>query len=349
MFVGWIRENQIEDLNEYNSSLKWRCTVENLAKTAQPPKDLKGKISYLDDHQVLAFQGVMTDKQHSELLAMNGDEAWQSAVNKLSEFSHRVVEVKVEPPPGFVVPKSLDQVAMLKKDTGTLAFEGPMSTAERDTLLEQFPIAVPMSDAERTALREEIESRGQPLNKVQLEEFDKVLEGIWNADQLIETVNAAGIYKEPEKTACEMLSEIGTTAPAIAEKPAKKMNEGQEEILRQAIEPAPPGPLANRLTEQLKEAGPLSDGQKKALEKFLEKQPTIGERNRSLYFALLKHGPLGASKKTSCWPNSKPRPPGMSKSSSCSSWPIRSNTPGRGITASRARRSGGFTSISSSR
>ncbi len=297
VFKGWIRENQIEDLNEYDSSLKWRCAVEHLAETAQPTQDLKGKISFLSDHETLAFKGAMTDQRRSELLKMNGDEAWESAVNKLSERSHRIVEVKAERPPSFAVPKSLAQVAMFKKDSGTLAFEGPMSTAERDALLDQFPVAVPLTDEERTALREDMASRGEPLNEEQLEEFNKVLDGLWTADQLIEAINAGGAYQAPEKDACEMLSEIGTSPPAVAEKPAKKLNAAQEGLLRAAIEPAPPGQLTDRLTKQLEQAGPLSDGQKAALKKFLQSQPTIGDRNRALYFALLKHGPLTPEQK----------------------------------------------------
>ncbi len=316
VFQGWIRGNQIEDLKAYNSTLRWLCTLEQLQKTAQPPPDLKGKISYFSDHRVLAFSGAMTDFQKKALLDMKGGgEAWKAAVEDLYEHSRRTVQVKVVPPTDFEIPALFQKKPPKKNAAGgkpedsgltiagydsqaqTLSFTGPMSTDQRDLLLQQFPIVVPLSQAERADLRREIESRGQEFTKAQLEEFNKVLDGLWTAEQLTEAVNAGGVYKEEERTACELLEDQTKPLPARADKPDAKLTAEQAAILKGPFQAAPVGRFVKALTERLEKAGKLTDGQKKAVEKFLQTQPTLGERNRMLYFVLLKRGPVSAEQK----------------------------------------------------
>lgn len=299
VFKGWLRPNQAEDLKGYSSTLKWLCTVEQLREKAQPPESLRGGISYLMDHEVLAFAGNMTGQQKQDLLDMNGGAAWDAAVEELNKLSHRTVTVKAEAPPGFQIPEPLrtSDTATYDREDNSLAFTGPMSTDQRDKLIAQFPIVVPMTQAERANLRQEIESRGEPLTEEQLKEFNKVLDGAWTPEQLIETINAGGAFKPPEKSACRLLEEMGQQPAPEEEGEDVTLSAAQENRLADPLDPAPAGQLLSELTRRLEETGDLTDGQQEALETFLLSQPTLGERNQSLYFALLKSGPLTAEQK----------------------------------------------------
>lgn len=305
IFRGWINKNQINDLKEYDTTLAWHRTIEQLKKTAQPPKPVKDDISYLADHDALAFKGVMSEKKKKALIAMDGGEAWNTAIEELGQASHKTVEVEVNPPEGFELPKSLKEskAANYNASEGTLSFTGPMSADQRDLLLHQFPVALPLTEEDRTAFRNEIASQGEPLNEKQVEAFNKVMDGMWGVDQLIEAIDVGGVYEEESRTVTEILQDRVEPLPARAQKPDNKLNEKQKQAIRDSLESAPPKRLAESLTEVLKDsaafdnARPLNAGQKKALESFLETQPTVAERNQTLYFALLRNGPLSADQK----------------------------------------------------
>jgi hypothetical protein len=317
VFKGWIRPNQIDDLKEYNTKLEWLCTVEKLAKEAQPPDVLKGKIDYLSDHEVLALKGPLTEPQRKALLDMDGNEAWNSAVAELLDLSHRQAAVTVEPPPNFEIPQSLKQktlstdeqnagvdpgmtLADYDEESKTLIFNGAMSTGQRDLLLNQFPVALPLTEEERKDLREEIESRGEPLNDKQAEALNKVLEGLWTVEQLMDAIDAGGAFEPPEKTACQLLEERaqqGGISEEEEEGEDAKLSDAQKEALQPPLTPAPPSRLANEINQRLEAAGPLTAGQKSAVEPFLLSQPTLGERNEAIYFALLKTGPVSPEQK----------------------------------------------------
>ncbi len=304
VFKGWIRPNQVADLEGYHSTLEWLCAVEKLAEAAQPPAPLQGKISYLVDHESLAFAGNMSQFQEQVLQNMKGegDEAWETAVQKLVQRSHRTVKANVDAPPAFEVPADLrtTNTLMYDQSENSLTFTGPMSADQRDTLIAQFPIVVPLTEDDRAQLLKEIESRGDALTQEQLEEFNKVMDGLWTAQQLIDAVNAGGVFKAPEKTACELLADKEQGVEPAPEKKGQdaRLNPMQVELLKGLIEtenqlqPAPADKLTEQLTAQLEEMGSLTGGHKAALAKFLHSQPTIGERNRSLYFALQKRGPV---------------------------------------------------------
>ncbi len=293
VFRGWILPDQVAALKGYSSRLEWLCAVEQLAKTAQPPEAVQGKVSYLANHEVLAYGGVMTDAEKQALLEMGDSEAWTTAVKQLDELSDQTVETQATPPPNFEIPESLTQAAY-HAEAGTLAFTGPMSVSQRDLLINQFPIVVPITDEDRAGLRQEIESRGQPLTEEQRIEFDKVLDGAWTPDQLIEAVNAGGIYKAPERTACELLEQMGQEPVEEEQGEDVRLTPEQEDRLRESLEPAPPGQLAEEIGNRL---GELNAGQQAALEQFLNGQPTLAERNHTLYYALLKSGPVTPEQK----------------------------------------------------
>ncbi|MCA9072216.1 MAG: hypothetical protein KDA84_24990 [Planctomycetaceae bacterium] len=267
VFRGWINGNQVTDLKEYNTTRAWYDTVDALQEKAQPPGPVKTAVSYLADHEALAFKGVMSNDQKNELLNMDGGEAWKSAIEELDQESHKTTEVEVTPPEGFEVPKSLtdSKAAEYNASEKTLTFTGPMSTSQRNLLMKQFPVALPMTDEQRTEFRKEIESRGEPFTEKQVEAFNKVMDGLWTVDQLIELLNLD--------------------------------DDEQEQQIRDNLEQVPAKNLAEKLTEDLKEDNPLTAEQAKALGNFLETQPTVGERNETIYFALLRGGPLSADQK----------------------------------------------------
>lgn len=309
VFKGWIRPNQVADLKGYNSTLEWLCAVETLAKTAQPPEPLRGKISYFVDHESLAFAGNMSTAERQALhqMANGNQEDWRVAIRELAKRSHRTVKVNVDPPPRFSVPDDMRTSETIVYD-GTdksLSFTGPMSEAQRDTLIAQFPIVVPLTDAERATFRQEIESRGEALTEDQVEEFQKVLEGTWTAQPLIEAINAGGVYKATEKTACDLLAarNSGQTEEPEEKGQDVRLSSAQVDFLKDWIEtsnridPMPADQLSEELSARLENLGPLTDGHKAALNTFLESQPTIGERNQNLYFALEKRGPVTAEQK----------------------------------------------------
>ena len=287
VFRGWINKNQINDLKEYDTTLAWHRTIETLEKTAQPPKPVTSDISYLADHDALAFKGVMTEEKKSALQAMKGGEAWNAAIEKLDEASHATVELEVDPPEGFELPKSLveSKSASYNPSKETLTFTGPMSTDQRDLLLHQFPVTLPMTAEERDALRKEIESHGEPLNEKQVEAFNKLMDGLWGLDQLFEAIDVGGVYEEEPRTVTEILQDRVDPLPARAQKPDIKLDDDQKQKIRDSLVLAPPKKLSENLAELLKSTErPLNGGQKKALENFLETQPTVAERKRGTLF-----------------------------------------------------------------
>jgi hypothetical protein len=305
VFKGWIRPNQIEDLKGYNSTLKWLCAIENLEKTAQPPESLKGKVSYLVDHESLAFAGNMRDRQKDALLQMQGgNEDWAAAVEDLSKKSHRTVTVTALAPAGFRIPDELrnTETVTYDREDNSLAFTGPMSPDDRDLLIHQFPIVIPLIGDERENLRKEIESRGEAFNEAQAEDFNKVLDGLWTVEQLVAAINTGGVYEAPEKTACELLEEQGkdpipTEAGEDVELTARQVAFLNEFANGRFSAEASRLTHTTALTALLNAIGALTPGQESALEKFLSTQPTLGQRNESLYFALLKRGPVSAEQK----------------------------------------------------
>jgi hypothetical protein len=302
MFRGWMRGNQRDDLAAFKDELEWKCLVENLFDASQPEATLKGKLSYYADHEALGFKGVMDDEQRDALLAMSSEPAWASAVQQLYDRSRVSVSVAVGAKPASVfIPPSLAERVTYDAAAETLTAQGPLSARERDALaIEfQFPIATPLNDDARAALRSEIESRGSALNVEQAAVFHKTLDGVWTAEQLATVLNVAGKGKEQDKTACEMLAEraagvreIEPTKPEAAE---VVLNEAQVATIRAVAggEAMTSDALAARLTSE----GPFTDAQREVLRAFLLKQPTIGERNKVLAFALLRAGPLNQAQR----------------------------------------------------
>jgi len=295
-FRGWMRPDQKKDLTGYQDLLEWQCAIENLSKAAQPPAEVKGKLNYYSDHKALSFRGRMTDTQKEILLNLpQANDAWKDAVESLyqqSNVSHSVSFDEV--PQGFRMPDGMKDVTYDAAQK-TLSITGPMSPGERDKLAAQFPRSRPL-DGER---RSEFLSRIGRLTDEQRTVFNKFLDGHWSADQLITTLNNAGKVIEKEKTPCEMLAEKSRSVQRI--KPKKKegddvsLNDAQAALVRAFAADDSITPEA--LAKQLKAAGPWEDRQAAALSGFLDRTPTVGDRNSRLAVALLRVGPLSTEQR----------------------------------------------------
>jgi hypothetical protein len=302
IFRGWMRANQRDDLAGFKDELEWKCLVENLFDASQPRPPLKGRLNYYADHQAIAFKGMMNEEQRDALLAMSSLPAWGSAVRQLYDRSRVSVSVRVgAKPESAIIPPSLTARVRYDAAAGTLIATGPLSAKERDALAVdfQFPTAAPLNDEARAGLRHEIESRGASLNAGQVAAFRKTLDGIWTVEQLVTVLNEAGKEKEQEKTACEMLAEraagirqIEPTKPAAAQ---VALTEAQIAALRTFADDA--AMTHDALSERMTSEGPFTDAQREALRSFFLKQPTIGERNKFLMFALLRTGPLNQAQR----------------------------------------------------
>jgi len=306
-FRGWLRPNQVAALTGFQDELEWRCMVEKLAKEAVPPKPLKGKIGYDEQNSLLTFKGQMTEDDQKELRTLDTSSAWTTAVDSLFDQSQGKSSVDYETlPSGFKVPGSLEKTLEVDKTKKQMTLTGPMSAGQRDALAAQFPVARPLpKGSRRDAFVKSIEEHGQPLNKQQREQLDKLLDGGWTREQLIDTLDAAGEPQEVDKTACELLDEK-RAAEAKGEVPDLKLiriegeptrlNDAQKLVIESFTDNIKMS--SGELVEQLKAAGTFTASQASALDRFLSQNPTEGVRNRTVFFALLNQGSLSQEQKS---------------------------------------------------
>ena len=307
VFLGWMERNQRDDLLAYDDTLAWRCTVETLYAAAQPPDDLKGKIAYYPTHQALAVGGYVSAEDEQNLRGLFSDsDAAQSAIDTLVEQARESHTLPVtDVPASFAIPESASEYVSLTD--GTLTIRGPMSlnlrspNQPRSLTLSQlasdwvgFEKARPLTPVLRADLLRELENRGSPLTESQQDAFDTFFAADWTAAQLIDAANAGGVPVPEEKTACELLDEMmAGTGELTAEKPVGEevqLNDDQTALIRAFA--ATPEQAYEELRSQLEAAGELTAGQAKAIETFLQKQPTRAEQMQKLGFELLQTGPL---------------------------------------------------------
>lgn len=299
-FRGWMLPNQQADLLEYDDTLTWRCTVERLAEAARPPEGLRGLVAYYSNHSALSFLGPMSDEARERLLAMSDDSRWAAAVESLHERSRRTTHVPAGPLPEEVDAAELPEHITYDEATSELVALGPVSVAQRNRAARQFPIARPVSEDEQQALLSELESRGPALNADQQAAFDRALGGLWTVEQLQLAVAEAGRATPLEKSYCELLEEkLAGETDLAATRPAGEdvtLNEEQEALLSEFA--ADEEMSVGELVTALREAGDFSPGQEAALRQFFAQVPTIGERNRKLWYELRRAGPLSPDQRT---------------------------------------------------
>jgi len=300
VFRGWMAPRQMTDLFEFQDELEWQCRVERLFEKAQPPTLLRGKVIYRTDHRALSVRGPMTDKQQTALLAMSEEVRWKDAVERLYEQSRVETSVKVKSvPDGFMVPDSAEGIVSHDTQAGELRAVGPLSVQLRDDLARYFPVAKPLVGERRDEFLRELEDRGDPLNAEQQKVFDAALNGVWSAEQLHIVLVDAGLAQPTPKTACDMLAEKAAGEAVI--QPTKPVgadvvpNDAQRALLERFA--SDERMTAAELESELRSAGPFTAGQAAGLDKFLRKQPTVGERDKSLCMALLRVGWLSSGQR----------------------------------------------------
>ncbi len=300
VFRGWMNGNQKADLQKYKNTLAWQCTVERLAKMAQPPEDLKGKVTYQIDHQALGFKGHMTKEDKAVLLKLGDEAAWRAAVDDLFEMTQVKAEVTTPfVPEGFSdeTAKEVSKAFSFDAESKKLTIQGAMSVDHRDALARKpFIVAKPLADEDRAALIAELNDLDPSgdLTEEQIERFNAVLSTGWTVEQLRAELDRAGEAQEVDKSACDMLAEQKAKVDPI--EPKKKEGEDQrlsdEQVALLSQFATSPDWSAKRLAEELGSAGQFNGNQIAALEKLLGDSPTEAERKHDLCLALMRTGPV---------------------------------------------------------
>jgi hypothetical protein len=301
VFRGWMTPRQQAELSEFKETLSWQCTVEKLFEMSQPKPPIKGKVTYLVDHSALSGRGLISDDVRKALLALNGNERWNQAVETLYKAGQRKVTVSApQLPSGYQIPPSMHDFLFYDEKTHELGIRGPMSPAIRDTLARAtFPQVHPLNAETRRKFRGDLESLGSPLNAEQATALDNALAKSWVVDKLRVSLDEAGKAVEIELTPCEreQARKAAESNPAAAQTsepkksgPDQTLNERQRaELNRFAADPAM---TVATLAELLRSAGPFNDRQAAALEEFFDKIPTVAEQKLDLCVKLLRDGPL---------------------------------------------------------
>jgi hypothetical protein len=295
-FRGWASGTHAEALDSLDDQLAWRCSCERLGEVAQPPVELRGKVSYLADHNKLAFRGVMSPADEKALRTLfNNQPDALKAIDQLAEATRRKTTIAVTPPASFQIPEGL--AGAVEVTPSLIAVTGPVSTDQRDELARaacHYPLAKPLSEPARAAFVAELEQQGSPLTTAQKQALDRYFNGLWQMDLFIQVLAGTGAPEPGRKTSCELLEEQqrGVTE-LVREIPAtgtlEPMTDEQRALLK-SFEQTPEMTAEDLLT-RLK-AAHLSGPRTAAVESFLKQIPTIGERNKALCVELLKAGSL---------------------------------------------------------
>jgi len=287
-FRGWMTPGQQNDLSDYHLKLEWQCAVEQLAEQARPDDAMAGEVLYFADHRALAASGPLSEEAEEALRDLEGGSAWTTAVDLLVERSRHVTTMAIsDPPPAF--PPSDDWLDRIEVVEGELSVTGPISIEMKNELADVFPHTRPLTAEQIQAFVDELAALPGGLTDDQKNMLPGMLESGWTADQLINTIDQAGIAEAGEKSACELLAErqagetnLESSLPPPG--PDVTLNDDQKNYLRQVV--TDPSVDLSQIGPELASRGEWNESQAAALQAFLEGTPTIGERNRLLAGAL---------------------------------------------------------------
>lgn len=300
-FRGWASGAHAEALDRLDDELAWRCSCERLGEIAQPPVELRGKVTHLADHDKLAYRGVMSpsDEQSLRTLFANQPDA-QKAIDQLAEVTRRKTTIAAAPPASFQIPANLDKV--VEVTPSSISISGPVSPELRDELARtacHYTLSKPLNDSERAAFIADLEQQGDPLTPPQREAIARYFNGMWQMDLFIQVLAGTGAPQPGHKTSCELLEEqqkgaIELTRQMPATGTIEPLTEEQIALLK-SFE-LTPEMTSDELLTRLK-AAKLSGPRAAAVESFLNQIPTIGERNKAVCIELLKAGSLTKSQR----------------------------------------------------
>ncbi len=297
-FRGWVDGSQSEALDRLDDELAWRCSCEKLSNVAQPPEALQGKVRQLADHGILAYKVVMTPQEQQLLASLFSQEPQAVAsINKLAEASRRKYRIEVTPPLSFQVPENLSEVVHITESG--IELTGPLSKKDASLLARDachYPLARWMPESERTILIQQIESQGPALSDPQRKALARYFKSIPTMDVLILQLEKL-VPPQTVKTSCELLDEWRAGNNDLQRKsdtPIEPVTEEQREALRRfGIEPQM---SAEELMETLKSGG-MNPLRIEAVNSWLAKLPTQGDRNKEICIELLKAGPVALSQR----------------------------------------------------
>jgi hypothetical protein len=295
-FRGWMLWDQKLKLLDHREHLSWQCNVEKLYDASQPTGVLERTVkharrplvAYYADHTALSFTGHMTPQQRDVLLAFQGDESWERAVNELYDKTQSTTAITVPNIPPLFDADDLPLDITFDESAKSLVVHGPMSRDQLSELGELFPIARPLDGADRAALLAEIRALGD-VSESQERALDKVLIGSWTVDQLRRVLDEAGQAKEEDRYACEMLAdqEAGITPVPVTETIGEDwtLNNDQVSVLARFADDETMS--VRDLTTALGATGNFKKAQRKILDSFMGTQPTDAERKKNACFAMM--------------------------------------------------------------
>ncbi|MCA8982183.1 MAG: ECF transporter S component [Planctomycetaceae bacterium] len=284
-FHGWMTSSQKSDLLGFHDLLDWKCAVEQLAERSAPPASLAGKVSYFAEHEALAISGTLPEATEQELRAISATQPWTAAVTELARLARAPTSRTLQYiPSGLQVPSSRED--SLKLQGQTLTVIGPMTPEMRAELTDVFPRVRPLAEQE---IERFVADMGDTLSEDQQNLLRGMLGSLWNAEQLITVLNDAGKSQPVKKTYCELRAEqlagVDDLSPTRdSSEPDTQLNAAQVEALTAAV--MNPEVNLRTLGSVLSELGPWIPSQESALQKFRQRLPTIGQRNRTLVAAL---------------------------------------------------------------
>jgi hypothetical protein len=296
-FRGWMLSDQEEKLLDHREHLQWQCSVEQLYDRSQPTAVLARVIDHEDtplvayyaDHEALSFLGHMTTAQRDALLALEGDETWESAVNELYDRTQVTTSVRVENVAPQLNADTLPLDVTFDETTNDLSVRGPLTREQLSALGDLHPVARPMDGAGRAALLAEVRAHGS-VSDAQARAFHRVFARSWTLEILRETLDEAGRPEKEDRDACAMLADrqAGVTDIAVTEMVGEHwtLNEAQVSVLAQFA--ADETMTVRALQAALAAAGNFKEAQKKALDSFLTTQPTAGGRKKNACFAMMR-------------------------------------------------------------
>jgi len=290
-FRGWMTPAQQSDLANYHDTLVWRAVVDELAELAQPPAELNGKLTYYAEHGALSWSGTMSADERAGLTTLLGDSpSAAAAVEAL--WTAAQAETALEdaaPPTGFAIPAEHADVVTLQG--GRLVVRGPVSERLRSQLAVDWtnpPRVRPTPAADRAAERSRLEALGSEFTERQAELFERVHDAVWSPEQLIQSLNSAGMPPAGRKSARELLTERNAgernLTAARPAPPGVQLTPAQEEAVRGIADE--PARTAAELLVDLQAGGEFTAGQSAALTGFLRQQPTVAEFRQRLAFDL---------------------------------------------------------------
>ncbi|MEZ5941857.1 MAG: hypothetical protein R3C18_10715 [Planctomycetaceae bacterium] len=293
VFRGWMTESQQEDLFKYQDDLKWRATVETLHEASQPPKELKGSLTYHSDQGALSFKGTMSPEQEAVFRKLLGEKPRAlDAVDQLASASRAEHSIEVPLiPAGFKVPQSHRSRVSLSGQTLTTV--GPVDTGLRNQMSSVWTNpkhlrVYSLEDGQQ--LLAEIEQRGTPLSEDQRSEFNKKLNSlVVPAEVFIMQLNAAGVAQPTEKTYRELYKEyqegerflereIPPTEPNI------ELNAAQEELAARFVKDS--SYSVEQFKTDLQNAGPTNASILDQVDNFVRSLPEEGDFLKELCLIL---------------------------------------------------------------